>query len=181
MVLQKTLVSPLDCKGIQPAHLKGDQSWVFIVRTDVEAETPVLWPPDAKSWLLKRPWCWEWLRSVGDGDDRGWDGWMASPTQWTWVWVNFGSWCWTGRPSMLRFMGLQSRTRLNDWTELNHSYKWTSGLVFIKFRIRKCHIVSFDSTRQITWSIWVNSGMWMSNSKYLDQPHLKINLKKDPA
>ena len=52
MVLEKTFESPLDCKEIQPAHPKGDQSWVFIGRTDVEAETPILWPPDAKSWLM---------------------------------------------------------------------------------------------------------------------------------
>ena len=66
----------------------------------------------------KRPWCWEGLGSGGEGDDRGWDGWMASPTWWTWVWVNSGSWWWTGRPGMLRFMGSQ-RVR-HDWaTELN--------------------------------------------------------------
>ena len=53
------------------------------------------------------------------GDDRGWDGWMASPTRRTWVWVNFGRWWWTGRPGMLRFMGSQSRTQLSNWTELN--------------------------------------------------------------
>ena len=52
VVLEKTLESPLDCKKIQPVHSKGDQSWVFIGRTDVEAETPILWPPDAKNWLL---------------------------------------------------------------------------------------------------------------------------------
>ena len=52
MVLEKTLESPLDCKEIQPVHPKGDQSWVFIGRTDVEAGTPILWPPDAKSWLI---------------------------------------------------------------------------------------------------------------------------------
>ena len=52
MVLEKTLESPLDCKEIQPVHPKGDQSWVFIGRTDVEAETPILWPPDAKTWLI---------------------------------------------------------------------------------------------------------------------------------
>ena len=54
---------------------------------------------------LKRPWCWERLKAGGEGDDRGWDGWMASPTQWTWVWVNSGSWWWTGRPGVLRSMG----------------------------------------------------------------------------
>ena len=55
----------------------------------------------------KRPWCWEGLEAGGEEDDRGWDGWMVSPTRPTWVWVNSGSWWWTGRPSMLRFMGSQ--------------------------------------------------------------------------
>ena len=67
----------------------------------------------------KRPWCWEELGAGDEGDDRGWDGWMALPTQWTWVWVNSGSWWWTGRPGVLRFMEVtKSRTRLSDWTEL---------------------------------------------------------------
>ena len=68
----------------------------------------------------KRPWCWEGLGAGGEGDDRGWEGWMASPTRCTWVWVNFGNWWWTGRSGMLWFMGLQRVRR--DWaTELN----WT--------------------------------------------------------
>ena len=67
---------------------------------------------------LKRPWCWERLRTGGERDNRGWDGWMVSPTQWTWVWVNSGSWWWTGTPGVLWFMGSQ-RVR-HDWaTELN--------------------------------------------------------------
>ena len=61
----------------------------------------------------KRPWCWEGFGAGGEGDNRGWDGWMASLTQWTWVWVNSGSWWWTGRPGVLRFMGSQ-RVR-HDW------------------------------------------------------------------
>ena len=70
---------------------------------------------------LKRPWCWERLRAGEEGDDRGWDGWMASPTQWTWVWVGSGSWWWTGRPGVLQFMQMQGvghnwETELN-WTE----------------------------------------------------------------
>ena len=66
----------------------------------------------------KRPWCWEGLGAGGKGDDRGWDGWMASPTWWGWVWVNSGSWWWTGRPGVLRFIGLQRVW--HDWgTELN--------------------------------------------------------------
>ena len=64
---------------------------------------------------LERPWCWEGLGAGGDGDDRGWDGWMASPTRWTWVWANSGSWWWTGKPDVLRFMGsqLDATERLN--------------------------------------------------------------------
>ena len=71
----------------------------------------------------KRPWCWERLKTGGKGDNRGWDGWMASPTQWTWVWINSRSWWWTGKPAMLQYIGLQ-RVR-HDWaTELRwNSYK----------------------------------------------------------
>ena len=72
---------------------------------------------------LKRPWCWERLRAGGEGDDRGWDCWMASPTQWTWVWVDSGSWWWTGRPGVLRFM--ESQIVGHNWaTELNWTDKW---------------------------------------------------------
>ena len=75
----------------------------------------------------KRPWCWERLMARGEGDDRGWDSWMASPPQWTWVWVDSGSWWWTGRPGMLRFMGSQ-RVR-HDWvTELNWDKEHTDKI-----------------------------------------------------
>ena len=67
---------------------------------------------------LKRPWCWERLRAGGEGDDRRWDGWMASPTQWTWVWVNSGSWWWTGRPGAAVHGVAKNWTRLSDWTEM---------------------------------------------------------------
>ena len=79
VVLEKTLESPLDCKEIKPGHPKGNQSRIFIGRTDAEAETPILWPPDAKSWLIwKDSWFGERLKATGEGDDRGWDGWMAN-------------------------------------------------------------------------------------------------------
>ena len=101
-VLEKTLESPLDCKEIQPVHPKGDQSWVFIGRTDAKAETPILWPPHANSLIhQKSPWCWERLRAGGKEGIRGWDGWMASLMQWTWTWANFRRWWGTGRPSVL--------------------------------------------------------------------------------
>ena len=124
MVLEKTLESPLDYKEIQAVSPKGDQSWVFIGRAEVEAETSILWPPDAKSWLIwKEPWCQERLRAGGEGDNRGWYGWMASPTRWTWVWVDSGSWWWAGRPGVLRFMGSQRVGQDGDGTELNMSLK----------------------------------------------------------
>ena len=87
-VVLKTLESPLGCKEIQPVHPKGDQSWVFIGRTDAKAETPVLWPLMQRTDYLENPWCWERLGAGGEGDNRGWDGWMASLTQWRWYWVN---------------------------------------------------------------------------------------------
>ena len=92
VVLEKTLESPLDCKEIQPVHPKGNQSWVFFGRTDAEAETPILRPPDTKNWHWERLWCWETLKARREGENRGWDGWMASPTWWTWVWVGSGHW-----------------------------------------------------------------------------------------
>ena len=119
----RRLESPLDCKDIPPVHPKGAQSWVFIGGTDVEAESPILWPRDTESWLIgKKPWCWEGLRAVGEGNNGGWDGWMASLTQWTWVWVDSGSWWWTGRPGMLQLIRLQRvghywATELN-WTDV---------------------------------------------------------------
>ena len=96
VVLEKILEDPLDSKEIKPVHPKGHQSWMFIGRTQDEAETPILWPPDGNNWHLKRSWCWERLKVGGEGGNRGWDGWMASLTQWTWVWVSSGSWWWTG-------------------------------------------------------------------------------------
>ena len=137
MGLEKTLENPLDCKEIKPVHPKANQSWIFTGRADFEAETPVLWPPDTKNWLTrKKPWCWERLKAEGEGDDRRWDSWMASLTQWTWVWVSSGSWWWTGRPGVLQSMGSQ-RVRHNWATELNWTeryfkiYKYTTNIIQI--------------------------------------------------
>ena len=92
MVLDKTLESPLDCKEIQPVYPKGDQSWVFIGNSNTLAETLILWPPDVKSWLIwKDPdAAKDWRQEEkGTTEDEIHD-WMASPTQWRWVWVNSG-------------------------------------------------------------------------------------------
>ena len=164
VVLEKTLESPLDSKEIQPVHPKGNQSWIVIGRTDAEADTPILWPPDAKNWLIwKDPDAGKieggrrrgrqrmrWLNVITDSMDMSeWvSEWMKSlshvqlfAARWTvalqaplsmgfsrqeywsgllfpWVWVNSGSWWWTGRPGMLQSMGPQRVG--HDWaTELN--------------------------------------------------------------
>ena len=105
VVLEKTLESPLDCKEIKPVNPKGDQSWVegLILKMKLQYCGHLMRRADS----FERPWCWERLRAGEEGDDREWDGWMASPTQWTWVWVDSSSWWWTGRPGVLQFMGLQ--------------------------------------------------------------------------
>ena len=137
VVLEKTLESPLDSKEIQPVHPQGNQSWIFTGRTDAEAQTQyaqlklklstlVIWCEELTHW--KRPWCWERLKAGGEGYDRGWDGWMATVTQWIWVWVNSGSWWWTGRPGVLQSVGSQRVG--HDWTEVN----WG---VFIVYLIHK--------------------------------------------
>ena len=117
VVLEKTLASPLVCK-IKPVNSKGNQSWILIGWADAEAEAPISWPPDAKTWLWKRLWNWERLKAGREGDNRGWDGWMALLTRWTWVWASSRSWWWTEKPGLLQFIGCQ-RVR-HDWgTELN--------------------------------------------------------------
>ena len=90
--------------------------------------TLATWCEELTHW--KRPWCWERLRAGGEGDNRGWDGWMASPTQWTSVWVDSGSWWWTGRPGVLWFMELK-RVRHNWATELNWTEHKKNTLIFI--------------------------------------------------
>ena len=144
VVLEKTLESPLDSKETQPVHSKGDQSWVFIGRTDVEAETPILWPPHVKSWLIGKDWCWEGLGAGGEGEDKGWDGWMASLARWLWFWVNSGSWWWTGRPGVLLFIGSQRVghdwvTELKLYLQHDHFFLHSKGphcfLYFVSYHI----------------------------------------------
>ena len=120
LIERKILQSPLHSKEIKPAHPKGNQPWKCIGRTDAEAETPILWPSDVKSRLIgKDPeagkdWGQE-EKGVTEDVMVGWHHWF----QWTWVWVNSGCWWWTWRPDGLQSMGLQRRTWLSDWTELN--------------------------------------------------------------
>ena len=115
VVLEKTLESPLDCKEIKPVHPKGNQPWIYVGRTDAEA--PVLWPPDAKNWLIgKDPdagkdWMQNEKRKIED-EIVGWH----HRTQWTWVWASSASWWWTGKPGVLQSIRQQSQTGLSDWT-----------------------------------------------------------------
>ena len=116
--LQGDPTSPSWRRSVLVVHWK-DWCWSW------NSSTLATWCEELTHW--KRPWCWDGLGAGGQGDGRGWDGWMASLTQWTWDWVNSSSWWCTGRPGVLWFMGLQSRTRLSDWTELNWRVTWERG------------------------------------------------------
>ena len=126
VLLEKTLESSLDCKEIQPVHPEGDQSWVFIGRTDAEAETPILWPSDVKNWPIgKDPAAGKAWRQEEKGmtEDEmvGWHHWLDGHE----IWASSGSWWWTGKPGVLQSTGLQRVG--HDWmTELN----WNRLCVF---------------------------------------------------
>ena len=121
VVLEKTLESPLDCKEIQAVHPKGNQSWMFTGRTDVEAETPILWPSDEKNWLTGNDSeCWEGLKAGGEGKTHdemaGWHHWPYGHE----LRASFGSCWWPGKPDVLQSMGSQRvghnwMTELTDW------------------------------------------------------------------
>ena len=140
VVLEKTLESPLDCKEIQPVHPKGNQSWMFIGRTDGEAEAPIF------GHLIRSVDSFEKtliLGKIKGRRRRGWQrmrwldgitGWMASLTEWTWVWVSSGSWWWTEMPGVLQSMGLQ-RVRYDWATELN----WKVMVARTKKKSAACH------------------------------------------
>ena len=154
MVLEKTLESPLDRKEIKPVNPKGNQSWIFTGRTDAEA--PILWPPDGKNWLI-----WNYPDGGKDGsqevkETREDDCWMASLTQWTWVWVNSGSWWCTGRSGVLQSMGSQ-RVR-HDWaTELNEEL----SVIFLKcVHLPKVWMNFFSDPRTMmqTRGIFISTG-----------------------
>ena len=130
VVLEKTLESPLDCKEIQPVHPKGNQSlnirwkdWCW----SWNSNTLATWCEELTH--MKRPWCWKRLKAGGEGDDRGWNGWMASPPQWIWVWVNSGSWWWTGRPGVVR-VGHDWATKLNWINMIKLKLNWLYFFLF---------------------------------------------------
>ena len=121
VVLEKTLESPLDCKEIQPVHPKGTQSWMFIGSTNAEAETPRLWPPDAKNWLIRKDpdagkdWRWE---EKGTTEDKM-VGWYHQLDGHDFEQALGASWWWSGKPGMLQSLGSQSTRQIEqlNWTE----------------------------------------------------------------
>ena len=131
VVLEKTLESSLDCRETQPVHPTSPEYSLegLMLKLKLQYFGHLMQRTDSleKTLMLER------LKEGGEGDDRAWNGWMASPTLWTWVWVSSGSWWWTGKPGVLQSMGLKRDTteRLN-WTELNSScifklHKWFLG------------------------------------------------------
>ena len=127
VVLEKTVESPLNSKEIKLVNPRGNQSfWIFIGRTDAEAESSNTWATLCKELThWKRLWCWEGLGAGGEGDDRGWDGWMSSLTRWTWVWASSRIWWRTGKPGMLQSTGLQ---------KVGHEWATKQHLQRMKFR-----------------------------------------------
>ena len=133
VVLEKTPRSPLDSKEIKPVNRKGHQSWIFIGRTDWSwswsSNILATWYEELTHW--KRPWCWEKLKAEGEGGNRGWNGWAASPTQWTWVWTNSRRWWRTGKSGIRSpwnhkeldtILQLNSNNNCVSQTELNPLY-----------------------------------------------------------
>ena len=117
VVLEKTLESPLDSRRSNQSILKEISPEYLLEGLILKLKLQYFGHLMRRADSLERPWCWERLKVRREGDDRGWDGWMASPSQWTWVWVNSGSWWWTGRPGMLQSMGVTKIwTQLSDWT-----------------------------------------------------------------
>ena len=154
MVLEKTLESPLDCKEIKPVNPKWNQPWIFIGRTDAEAESPILWPHHRKADSLEKTLKLGRLKAGGEGDNRGWDSSMASPTQRILVWASSGRWWRTGKPGMLQYMG--SKRIRDDWvTEQSQQHHIS--------RIKhKTHIILIDMEKHLINSntpvtVWITT------------------------
>ena len=149
-------------QGIKPVNPKGNQPWIFIGMTDAKA--PLLWPHDAKSWLTGKDPDIE-KDGAEEGDDRGWDGWMASLTQWTRVWVNSGSGWWTGRPGVLQSMG--SPIAGHGWAT---EQQWERYLTKLRISIKKKNQKLWERTNRTDYieSVTKESKNWLggAHSRY---------------
>ena len=144
-MLEKTLESPLDSKEIKPVNPKGNQQW--------SSNTLATWHEELTHW--ERPWWWERLKAGREGEDRGGDGWMATPNQWTWVWASSGRRWRTGRPGVLQSMGSQ-RVRHNLAIEQQQPFIYLLGYVGLGCRMRDLCCVMWD-----LWFWGVGSGVAM--------------------
>ena len=157
VVLEKTLESPLDYKEIKQVSPKGNQLWISIGRTDAEAESPMLWPPEEKNWFTGKYRCWERLKP-GEGDSRGWDGLMASLTQWTWVWANSGRWWRTGKPAAVHRV-----TELDTTEWLNNNSFFGNSLVVQWLGL---HAFTAEGLGSIPcWGTKIPQAVWCSQKK----------------
>ena len=148
VVLEKTLESPLDYKEVQPVNPTGNHSWIFCWGWN--SNTLATWCEELTH--LKRLLCWEGLKVEGEGDDRGWDGWMPSLMQWTWVWVGSQSWWWTGKPGALQSMG-SHWVRHNCATDLNWLIAYFNTYINNNYILLFWRFPGGSDGREYTWNV----------------------------
>ena len=146
VVLEKILTSPLDCKEIKPSQFEM-RSILNIHWKDLcwsrSCNTLATWCEVLTHW--KKPWCWERLRAGGEGGDRGWDGWMPSPTQWTWVWASSGRWWRTGKPGVLQ--SIRSQRVGHNWATEQQQKETKAGLILEKWRSWLCFTYAAEQSQ----------------------------------
>ena len=134
---RRLLRVPWTARRSNQVNPKGHQPWIFFGRTDDEAEAPILWPPEEVThW--KRPWYWERLKTEGEEGNRGWDGWIPSPIQWTWAWENSRRWWGTGEAWCAAIHGVAKSQIWLGWLNNNNQ-----GLMMLNIFSCACTICSF--------------------------------------
>ena len=174
VVFEKTLESPLESKEIKPVNPKGNQSWIFIGGLMLTMKCQFFGHLMRKADSMERLWCWASFRAGGVGDDRGWDDWMASPTQWSWVLANPGKWWSTEKPGVLQSMGSQ-RVRYNWVTEQQHfpiehivSHPQVSPMVDLEWnRSEKTHLHVFGHAYKVFNKHIINPSFPITEMKYI--------------